>query len=90
MNIKTIIELRTSPHIRKPHSVEKIMRNVVWALLPVCGFAVYAFGLSALALIIVVTSSCLLTEYFFSHLADKNNTLGDWSATIAGLLVALA
>lgn len=89
MNIKTIIELRTSPHIRKPHSVEKIMRNVVWALLPICGFAVYAFGLSALALIIVVTGSCLVTEFFFSRLTGKNNTLGDWSATITGLLLAL-
>lgn len=87
--MKAIIELRTSPHIRKPHSVEKIMRNVVGALLPICFFAVYAFGLSALALIIVVTLSCLLTEFVFSRLSGKGNTLGDWSAAITGILLAL-
>ena len=87
--MKSIIELRTSPHIRKPHSVEKIMRNVVGALLPLCAFAVYAFGLSALALILVVTISCLLTEFIFSRLSGKGNTLGDWSAAITGLLLAL-
>lgn len=89
MTLRALIELRTAPHIRKPHSVEQIMRNVVWALLPVCGFAVYAFGLSALALLIVVTGSCLLTEALFSQVAQKGNTLADWSATITGLLLAL-
>lgn len=87
--MKAIIELRTSPHIRKPHSVEMIMRNVVGALLPICFFSVYAFGLSALALIIVVTLSCLLTEFVFSRLSGKGNTLGDWSAVITGILLAL-
>jgi len=29
--------LRTSPHLRYSPSVEEIMRNVVYALLPVCG-----------------------------------------------------
>lgn len=83
------IELRTSPHTYAGASVEQIMRNVVYALLPLCAYGVYLFGLSALALLIVVTASCLLTEALFSGLAGRGNTLRDWSAIITGLLLAL-
>ena len=42
------VELRTSPHLKQAISTPQIMRNVVYALLPVSAFAVFAFGLSAL------------------------------------------
>ena len=83
------IELRTSPHTYAGASVEQIMRNVVYALLPLCIYGVYLFGLSALALLAVTTASCLLTEVFFNGLAGRANTLRDWSAVITGLLLAL-
>ncbi|MFA5627262.1 MAG: RnfABCDGE type electron transport complex subunit D [Thiohalomonadaceae bacterium] len=83
------IELRTSPHVKAAPSVEQIMHNVVYALLPIAAFAVWQFGISALALIIVVTGSSLATEYFFSRSAGRGNTLSDWSAAITGLLLAL-
>lgn len=83
------LELRTAPHLHAPRSVEQIMRNVVYALLPVCAFGVYAFGLSAAALIAVVTASCLATEHLFNRLAGREGTLGDGSAAITGLLLAL-
>ena len=83
------IEIRTSPHLRPAPGVDVIMRNVVYALLPIAAFAVYQFGISALALIITVVFSCLLTEYFFNRLAGRPATLSDYSATITGLLLAL-
>ena len=84
-----LVEIRTSPHIRKAPSVEDIMRNVVYALLPICAFSVYAFGISALALILVTTLSCALTESLFCWLAGRPNTLSDYSVIITGLLLAL-
>lgn len=86
---KATIELRTSPHLHAAPSVETIMRHVVYALLPICAFAVYQYGLSALALLLTVSASCLASEALFSHLAGKGNTLNDASATITGLLLAL-
>ena len=83
------IELRTSPHVKAAPTVEQIMRNVVYALLPISAFAVWQFGLSALLLILTVTASCLLTEHLFNRAGDRPNTLRDWSATITGLLLAL-
>lgn len=81
--------LQTSPHVRHHETVEVIMRNVVYALLPVCVFAFYQFGLSALALMVVTTAACLLTEHFFCWLGKQGSTLDDWSAVVTGLLLSL-
>jgi len=86
---KAPVEIRTSPHMKKVISVEQIMRNVVYALLPICGWSVYQFGVSALALILVTTLSCILTETFFCWMSEKPNTVKDFSAVITGLLLAL-
>ncbi len=84
-----LIDLRPSPYIHSPLTVEKIMRNVVYALLPLVAFSVWQFGISALALIIVTTLACLGTESLFCRLSGKANTLKDYSATITGLLLAM-
>jgi electron transport complex protein RnfD len=88
-----MIELRTSPHMKASLSLPQIMRHVVYAIIPICLFAVYQFGISALALIIVVTLSCLLTELLFNNLSNKStskkNSLRDYTALITGLLLAL-
>ena len=83
------IELRTSPHLKQPLTVEQIMRNVVYALLPVCAWSVYAFGFSALLLILVTTSAALLTEHLTCRLSGRPSTVGNWSVTITGMLLAL-
>jgi electron transport complex protein RnfD len=80
------IELRAAPHQHSGHSVPTIMRNVVYSMLPICGFSVWQYGLSALALLLTITATCLATE----RLLNRNaNTLGDWSAAITGILLGL-
>lgn len=86
---KTPMEIRTSPHLKRPQQVEDIMRNVVWALLPVAAFAVYQFGISAFALILTTTLVAMATENLFSRLSGRGNTLTDWSVVITGMLLAL-
>jgi len=81
--------LRTSPHLRDTQPVDVIMRNVVYALLPVCAFSVWQFGISVLGLIITCTASCVLTEHVIRKLQHKPTTITDWSATITGVLLAL-
>ncbi|OQX45004.1 MAG: electron transporter RnfD, partial [Candidatus Sedimenticola endophacoides] len=75
--------------MKKVISVGQIMRNVVYALLPLCAWAVYQFGISALALILVTTLSCALTERFFCWMSGRPTTLSDFSVIITGLLLAL-
>lgn len=83
------VEIRTAPHLKRPQGVDDIMRNVVYALMPIVGFAVWAFGISALVLIATTTVVAMLTEQLFSHLAGRGNTLKDWSVVITGLLLGL-
>ncbi len=83
------LKIKTSPHVFAQHSVDVIMRNVVWALLPTCAFSIYVFGLSALLTLITATLTCVLTEHFMSKRAEKRTSIGDWSAVITGLLYGL-
>jgi electron transport complex protein RnfD len=84
-----LIEIRTSPHLKRALTVEQIMRNVVYALLPICAFAMYQFGLSALLLLFTTTAACVATEYLFARLSGRGNSLRDWSVVITGLLLGL-
>ncbi len=89
MKRSQLVKIRSSPHVRQAPSVNQIMRNVVYALLPVCGFAVWEFGISALALIMTTTVTCMLTEQLFCWISRKPTTLNDWSVVITGMLLAL-
>jgi len=87
--IQRSLEVRASPHVHSGRDVPTIMRHVVYALLPVCAFSVWQYGLSAIALIVTVTLSCLAAERIANRLSGTVNTLSDWSATITGVLLAL-
>ncbi|MGF1548848.1 MAG: RnfABCDGE type electron transport complex subunit D [Thiotrichales bacterium] len=84
-----LIELRTAPHQQAAEDVPVIMRNVVYALLPIVAFSIWQYGLSALALVLVVVASTLGTERWMNRLSGRASTLGDSSALITGLLLAL-
>ncbi len=84
-----ILEIRTSPHILSGNSVDTIMFNVVLALLPAVGFAVYAFGLTALLTLAVALAACVATEHLACKASGKPSTVGDYSAVLTGLLYGL-
>jgi electron transport complex protein RnfD len=54
-----------------------------------CAFAVWNFGISALALLIVTTASCMATERFCCWLQDRPSSLHDFSVVITGILLGL-
>ena len=81
--------LRSSPHLQGSPPVPVIMRNVVYALLPVCAYSIYQFGISALALILTCTAACVLTEHLIRKTSNNPTTVNDWSAVITGILLAL-
>ena len=80
------LQLRSSPHLSNGASVNMIMRNVVYALLPVVAFAIYAFGLMALLTLAVALLACLLTEHLLCKWSNQTSSLTDWSVVITGLL----
>ena len=82
-------DLRSSPHLKQTVSVPQIMRNVVYALIPVCAWSIYAFGISALLLLITTILTCMLTEALFCRLAGRASSISDWSIIITAILLAL-
>lgn len=87
--VNRTLEIHTSPHIISGVSTDVIMRNVVFALLPIVAFSIYAFGLAALMVITVATISCIMSEFLICRLTNRNSTLNDWSAVITGLIFGL-
>jgi electron transport complex protein RnfD len=85
----TVIEVRTAPHLHSGRSVDQIMRNVVYALLPMCFYAVWLFGVSAAALIVTTTGACLLVEHLSCRMSGRETTIGDFSVVITGMLLGL-
>lgn len=88
--LKKTLDISSSPHIVKGRSTEDIMKNVVWALLPVVCFSVYSFGLNALLVIFMATFASVLTEHFLCKISKKETTVNDYSAVITGLLLGLS
>lgn len=83
------LRISSSPHINKGVGVNVIMRNVVYALVPVAVFAVYAFGINALLVILTSLIACVLTEHMLNKVSNRPSTVSDWSAVITGLLLGL-
>ncbi len=84
-----LMKVSSNPHIRAKASTDKIMLCVVLALLPTTAFGVYNFGLNALLLVLVTVVTCVLSEFLFDMVCKKDSTIGDFSAVVTGLLLAL-
>lgn len=81
--------LSSSPHIHSGETTDKVMRAVIYALLPACAVAVYFFGLPALAVLLICTLGCIATEAVCQRLMGKSLTIADGSAALTGILLAL-
>lgn len=84
---KLIISL--SPHIHTGDSVERRMWNVVIAMIPAFGVAVYTFGWNALWVILVSVAVCMGAEWFIARfMLHRQPSLRNGSALITGMLLA--
>ena len=78
-----------SPHITAAATTRKKMGTVVLALMPCVLASAIIFGMRALVLEIVTTAACVLFEYLYTRLMKKPNPVGDLSAVVTGLILAL-
>lgn len=80
----------TSPHLRSSETVQSVMRDVLIALLPATIGSVILFRAQALMLIAISVLSAVGTEYLIQRfLLKKKSTIGDLSAVVTGLLLAM-
>ena len=79
----------SSPHIHSGASTQGIMLDVVIALLPASFAAILLFGVKAFILIAVSVATAVISEAVFNAVTKKKQTIGDFSAVVTGMLLAL-
>lgn len=79
-----------SPHIHASVSTKSLMRDVVLALLPAAIVSIVFYGIGEIVVLGTSVISCLVLEYLITkYLLKKECSVGDWSAVVTGLLLAL-
>ena len=78
----------SSPHIRTKDGAGHIMGEVLIALLPALGFAVYNFGWRSLANVLVSAAGCVFFEWLYRAALKKSCDVKDLSAAVTGVLIA--
>ncbi len=82
------ITVSSSPHIRDGSKTSRIMLDVVIALIPALLAAVAFFGFRALLVVAVSVLTAVICEWLSRRIMKREQTLGDWSAVVTGLLLA--
>lgn len=78
----------SSPHIRSQESIDKIMRDVVIALLPAMIASIYYFRFGAIKVLVFAILGAVITEAIIQKIMKKPVTINDWSAVVTGILLA--
>jgi electron transport complex protein RnfD len=87
--MKNQLYLSSSPHIHSGETTDKIMRLVIYALIPAVLVSLYSFGLSALIVLLLCTLGCVAFEALGNRLMKQPLTIRDGSAALTGILLAL-
>ena len=83
------LHVSLSPHTSSSNSTQRTMLDVIIALVPVSIAAVILFGIPALLVIAVCVVSAVAGEAVFNIAVKKEQTIGDLSAVVTGLILAL-
>ena len=87
--METNLILSSSPHIHTRDSSRRIMLDVIIALLPAAIAGIIIFGAKALGVIAACVITAVVSEALFNLIVHKQQTVGDFSAVVTGLLLAL-
>ncbi len=88
--MSNLLNVSASPHIHGKETTQKLMLNVVVALLPALFTSVFYFGIGAIIVTVTSVVSCLLFEYLIQrYMLNKPLSITDGSALVTGLLLAL-
>ncbi len=84
------ITVSPAPHISQPLSTRGVMIDVIIALVPAMAAAGYFFRTHAAILICTCVISCVVTEWLCNVIRKKPDSLGDFSAVVTGIILALS
>ena len=83
------VVVSSSPHLRDNVSTTRIMQDVCIALAPACVAGVLFFGYRSAVILALSVAAAVLSEWFYCKASHQKSTIGDWSAVVTGLLLAM-
>ena len=83
------LSVASSPHASSPVGTKNLMRDVLIALIPAMAMGIYVFGPRALTTTLVSVIFCEIFEWGYCKLMHKPNPVGDLSACVTGVILAL-
>ena len=83
------LSVSSSPHIRSSARTDLIMLDVLIALVPSLIAGCVLFGIRALLVVSSCIASAVLAEFLFNLIAKKEQTIGDLTAAITGMILGL-
>lgn len=84
------LTVASSPHIRGDFRTNRIMRDVVIALLPALIVGFVQYGLRAVLVTAVSIGTAVASEWLYSVITKTRNTIVDGSVVVTGLLLAMS
>ncbi len=78
----------SSPHLRSEETTQKIMLDVIIALLPAFVASIFYFGFSSGVLVVASVASAMITEVICQKVMKRPVAISDLSAVVTGMLVA--
>lgn len=84
-----MLQVSSSPHIRDSVTTRRLMLDVVIALIPAILASTWIFGWRVLLVTALTTGTAVLFEYLSRKVMKRYNSIGDMSALVTGLLLAM-
>ena len=84
-----LYHVSSAPHVRAKDTTSRIMLYVIIAMLPTTLFGIFNFGFRALLLVLATVASCVASEWVYNKIVHKEQTIGDLSAVVTGMILAL-
>lgn len=69
-------------------TIQKIMLDVIVAMLPALVMSIYFFGIRSIFLVLITVISCVISEFLIQKALGKKIRIVDLSAVVTGMLLA--
>lgn len=89
-NERIVLDVAYQPQVRTNRNTQSLMLDVIIALLPVLVIGVWQFGTHPLLVVACSVAACVFFEWGYRKLMHKEQTIGDLSAVVTGLLLGLS
>ena len=86
---RIILDVAYQPQVRTKTDTRRLMLDVIIALIPALIVGVLQFGVQVLLIILTSVCSAVFWEWAYRRLFKKEASIGDLSAVLTGLLLAL-